>query len=74
MDWDHNGVLFKMQLPKPECEYGYPDNQVREIMGGRLERFNQWMEHQTKTLCPEHGVVVYPWDVERFLKGWPIID
>lgn len=31
--------------------------------------FQEWMAHQT---CVPEGV--YPWDLDRFLKGSPIID
>ena len=40
------------------------------IMGPRMyKKFSEWMGGQT---CVKNGV--YPWDLERFLKGLPVID
>jgi hypothetical protein len=79
-----------MQLPEPECSYGYPENQLTEILGDRLEEFNIWMSGQTFTLCDgscwnyetmqseetghTHGAVVYQSDVRNFLSGGRIYD
>lgn len=81
-----------MKLPKPECEVGYTDKQLREILGDRYETFKTWMAGQTMAVCngkewnPEeekyevacggvaHGVIVYSWDLDRFLAGKKIID
>lgn len=77
---------------KPECEWGYTENQVRKLTGDRYQEFLEWMNGQTRSLCDgrqfnhklsryeqacngvAHGSITYPWDVERFLKGLPIID
>jgi hypothetical protein len=61
-------------LPDPGCKYGYTTEQLRLILADRFEEFGDWMYGQTMTLCPEHGVVVYPWDLGRFIAGRPIVD
>jgi hypothetical protein len=38
-------------LPEPECEMGYSQSQVQEILGNRRTEFYQWMAGQTQTLC-----------------------
>lgn len=44
--------------------------EIERVLGKRrFARFEKWMNGQT---CGEHGV--YPEDLERFLKGLPIID
>jgi len=40
-----------MTLPKPECEYGFTDTQVKEIMGSREAEFWTWMRGQTSCFC-----------------------
>lgn len=69
--------------PNPDCTLGYPENQVKEIMGARLREFRIWMRGQTQGVCDgqlydigcgPHGTVTYPTDVERFLQGLPVID
>ena len=70
----------KIIMPKPECEQGYPDAQVRAIMGDRYNEFMRWMTGQTMAICDgsyyDHSshVIVYSWDAQRFLEGRPIID
>lgn len=39
------------ELPKPECEYGYTVEQVKEIMGDDVQRFYHWMRGQTMAIC-----------------------
>ena len=41
----------KIIMPKPECEQGYPDAQVRAIMGDRYNEFMRWMTGQTMAIC-----------------------
>ena len=64
------------------CKYGYTEIEIAEIVDD-VEDFNHWMRGQTMAICcasnlnpcaEEHGVVVYPWDLERYLCGLPIID
>lgn len=38
-------------IPTPECEGGYTRQQVEEIMGDRLAKFDKWMYGQTCMLC-----------------------
>jgi hypothetical protein len=40
-----------MTIPKPECQLGYPESQLKEILGDRLEDFNLWMRGQTIAGC-----------------------
>lgn len=37
-------------------------------------RYNHDTEQEEFTECGPHGSVAYQWDVERFLKGLPVID
>jgi len=75
-----------MNLPKPECRWGYTNSQINEILGDRVDDFTKWMTGQTMSICEgkaynhknkeyvevcngiHHGVVVFPWDLERFLR------
>lgn len=82
-----------MNLPEPECKYGYPIEQLEDILVplNRYFEFNKWMYGQTGAICDgqeydyskkdyvatgcgPHGMVVYSWDVTRFLAGLPVID
>lgn len=38
-------------LPKPDCEYGYTDTQLDDILGDRRPEFNRWMRGQTVAVC-----------------------
>lgn len=40
-----------MTLPEPECEGGYTQRQVEEIMDDRYDEFRAWMWGQTMMLC-----------------------
>jgi hypothetical protein len=62
------------QITPPECALGYPREQLRSILGNRLEEFDGWMYGQTAATCDTHGLVVYSWDVSRFLAGQPVVD
>jgi hypothetical protein len=48
--------------------------QTMSICDGRA--YNHEKERYEPTECSgrPHGVVVYPWDLERFLAGLPVID
>ncbi len=47
-----------------------PWEQLREIMGKReYDKFTKWINGQT---CLPEGV--YVWDLERYLKGLPVVD
>lgn len=39
------------ELPAPECELGYTEHQIAQIMGPSLDRFNKWMSGQTMSIC-----------------------
>lgn len=78
-------------LPKPVCRYGYPANQLNDILGPSHESFDRWMNGQTMSICDgreydhekqeyhatgcgPHGVIVYPWDLNRYMQGRSVID
>lgn len=78
-------------MPEPICKLGYPEEQLREILGDQYDDFQKWMIGQTMAICEgrsfhhdtrkyeangcgPHGLVVYRWDLERFMKGLPVID
>jgi len=68
-----------MTLPDPICQYGYTQEQLHAIFGARLHEFEKWFTGQTGAICDdpgcgEHGLVVYRWDVERYVAGRPVID
>lgn len=46
LGWDETS-----SLPFPECEGGFTERQVTEIMGDRIEEFWRWMSGQTMMLC-----------------------
>lgn len=47
-----------------------PWAEVEEVLGKRrYKKFCKWMNGQTTLM---EGV--YPWDLQRFLKGLPVID
>lgn len=41
----------KLNLPKPECQLGYSDTQIREITDSRYDEFTRWMRGQTMAIC-----------------------
>jgi hypothetical protein len=47
--------------------------QTRAICEGR--KFNHdTREYETSCRGVHHGVVTYPWDVQRYIRNLPIID
>ena len=56
------------------CELGATSVELQALLGSRLIAFHDWMRGQTMVLCPEHGEVVYQYDLERFLAGSRIFD
>lgn len=38
-------------LEKPECELGYPEDQLQRILGEKYEEFRKWMRGQTMGVC-----------------------
>lgn len=40
-----------VNLPRPECKYGYTSQQIATIMGPRLREFRSWMSGQTISVC-----------------------
>lgn len=45
-----------MQLPKPDCHYGYTESQVCEIMGERIHEFDAFQAGATVALCTGKAV------------------
>lgn len=41
----------KLDLPVPECSYGYPEDQLKSILGDKYKDFNKWMVGQTISRC-----------------------
>ena len=65
-----------MNIPKPQCHWGYPTEQVKAILGTRYEAFCKWgadgltMMTCDGSECTEaHGPVTFQTDVEAFLRG-----
>lgn len=77
-----------MSLPKPECRGGYTSRQIADLFPSTEHIFWAWMHGQTMMICggPSDGAgernchvahggpIVYPWDLERYLAGKPVID
>lgn len=69
-----------VELPRPDCPCGFTRPQVEQIMGDRIEAFDQWMTGQTRMICsgkgcPEaHGVCTYGCDIRAFLDGRQPLD
>lgn len=40
-----------MSLPESTCQFGYPTEQVKEILGDDAHRFWNWMRGQTMAVC-----------------------
>jgi hypothetical protein len=40
-----------MDLRDPSCPYGYTSDDLRAILGDRMETFWRWMTGQTMSLC-----------------------
>lgn len=38
------------------------------------QQYNYEKKDYEPTNCGPHGMVVYPWDLQRFLHGKPVID
>lgn len=63
-------MTLKQNLTINDFMYIVPWNEIERVMGTRrYKRFAKWMNGQT---CMEYGV--YPGDLDRFLKGLPVID
>lgn len=39
------------ELPNPECNMGYTNKQVAEIMGDQLANFQEWSIGCTRSIC-----------------------
>lgn len=56
-------------MNKPECKYGYPWDQIeREWSDPFVSNLRDMMSGSTMALCPDHGVVVYTEDFNRFIS------
>jgi hypothetical protein len=40
-----------MKLPQAKCKHGYTSDQLKGILGSRIDEFNKWMYGQTMTKC-----------------------
>lgn len=62
--------IFGAALPDFEK---WMSGQTRAICEGR--KFNHdTREYETSCRGVHHGVVTYPWDVQRYIRNLPIID
>ena len=44
------------------------------VMGCDGREYSHKLQKYIPTNCGPHGTIVYPWDLERFLKGLPPLD
>lgn len=51
---------------------GYMIGQTMTICDGLS--YDHEKKDYVESGCGPHGTAVYPWDVERFLQGFPVID
>lgn len=51
------------------CKFGATSEELQALLGDRLAVFMEWMHEKTMAVCPDHGIVVYRWDLDRFLAG-----
>lgn len=59
---------------KRQCQLGITREELERVLGDKLPVFDEWMDGQTAGICPEHGFVVYMWDLQRWAAGKPIVD
>ncbi|MGP5260910.1 hypothetical protein ACTXMW_04925 [Brachybacterium paraconglomeratum] len=56
-------------LPDPNCDSGYPIEQlVRELGEEHREPLREFSTMRASVECPEHGIVMYVVDVERYVE------
>ncbi|KAB1661915.1 hypothetical protein F8O07_08550 [Pseudoclavibacter sp. CFCC 13796] len=67
-----------MDLPQPDCEFGYPFAQLRErVSDNAFELFQESVLHRTVTICEgeacsdPHGRIAFVRDVRRFARSIP---
>lgn len=48
--------------------------QTAALCNGEYYNYDQAEFFPTECADAPHGLVVYTWDVERYLAGWPVID
>jgi hypothetical protein len=48
--------------------------QTMSICDGRSYNHEAGQYEPTECADTPHGIVAYPWDVERYLHGYPVID
>lgn len=53
---------------KPDCKYGYTEDQIIELLGQKWFKFDKWMKGKTVAKCPKHGMVTYPCDLASFFR------
>lgn len=52
----------------PVCAIGYTQDEVTALVGDRAAAWHAWgASGLTMTICPEHGIITYRRDVDRFL-------
>jgi hypothetical protein len=65
----------KVSLPEPNHPMGFRASQLEVVMTeDQLADFLHWMRGQTCAVSDDGEAVFYPWDVDRWNEGRPIID
>lgn len=53
-----------------DCEYGLTWSRALSLLRGEdVTRFRLHMQHRTRTICPEHGMVVHDLDFNALPGG-----
>lgn len=68
-------MTIKAKLPPHKYDMGYTFDELWNILGpNRYREFSIWFMGQTGAISEDGTLLVYPWDVERFLDGRPVAD
>ncbi|MDR2323279.1 MAG: hypothetical protein LBE60_16715 [Microbacterium sp.] len=64
-----------IQLPEPECAFGYSERQLRDALGDRYDDFIEYVLMRANAICTgnspcavAHGNTFYQHDVQRFVE------
>ena len=78
-----------MRRKQMSCKFGFTPDEVKELLFQKFSKWmdgqttttcNAWAyDHETGSYKPSgckisHGVVYYPWDVNRYIAGLEIND
>lgn len=64
-------MMSLKDLPVPLSIWGFTSNQIDEIFPTPAEReaFDAWFYGQTGAIDPDYGLVVYDYDVRRYIAS-----